>query len=297
MDNSVVNNAVQQPSKGKKAAGFVAGLTVSGAVKQGVSMASQSVLMPNMKKIGQGLTEAEFGQIKDAIKVITDKTQLAQKGVDIITVNSKNAQQVQDMIAESLSKKFKILPKEAFSVTADMMTDVTKNGENAFFESGLNKIFIGEKKDLATSVFHETGHAMNYNLNKVTKVLQKCRGLQKLALPIALVALLHTDKTNKNGEQSKLNKAGGFVKKHAGSLTFLSFIPTLAEEGLASLKGAKVAKQMVDPALLKKINKSNLLGFASYALMAVAASVGIHLAVKVADKIRAPKKNTELQHS
>lgn len=289
------NTTIQkkQPSNGKKIGAVVAGLTINGAVKQGVSLVSQGVLLPNMQKIGKSLSEEEYAQIKDAIKNLTTKANLAKSGVDIITVNSKNAKQIEEMVKDSLSKKMKFIPKETFSLSANIVTDMVKDGRNAFFENGANKIFIGDSKELAASVFHEAGHAMNYNLNKFTKLLQNCRYLNLLALPIALIALIHTDKTNENGEQSKLNKAGGFVKKHAVGLTLLSFLPTVAEEGLASIRGAKLAKQMLNPNLVKKINKTNLLGFASYVLMAVAATAGIHLAVKVADKIRAPKENNK----
>ena len=231
-NNTTIKN--KQPSTGKKIGAVVAGLAINGAAKQGVGLVSEGVLLPNMQKIGKSLSEEEYAQIKDAIKNITTKANLAKNGVDIITVNSENAKQIEEMVKDSLSKKMKFIPKEKFSISANILTDMVKDGKNAFFENGANKIFIGDSKELAASVFHEAGHAMNYNLNKFTKLLQNCRNLKLLAIPIALISLIHTDKTNENGEQSKLNKAGGFVKKHAAGLTLLSFLPMVAEEGLAS---------------------------------------------------------------
>ena len=64
-----------------------------------------------------------------------------------------------------------------------------------------------------------------------------------------------------------------FVKDHSGILAFSTFLPTIIEEGMATVKGNKLAKQFLDPDLAKKVAQSNRYGFLSY--VGVAAAVGL----------------------
>lgn len=131
---------------------------------------------------------------------------------------------------------------------------------------------------------------MNANLSKVGKILQKCRHLSLLAMPIAAIALFKTKKAPGEKTENQIGKATNFVKNNAGKLTFLAWLPTVVEEGLATFKGNKAAKQLLDSDLAKKVAKTNALGFSTYLLSAVLSSVGIYAAKKVKDKIAAPKE-------
>lgn len=136
---------------------------------------------------------------------------------------------------------------------------------------------------------------MNANLSKIGKILQKNRALAMLSLPIALIALLKTKKAPNEEPKNKLDKITTFIKNNAGKLTFATFLPTIAEEGLATIKGNKLAKQLLDPELAKKVAKTNALGLSSYILLATLSAIGIHLGVKVKDAIAKPKIAKEQQ--
>ncbi len=163
------------------------------------------------------------------------------------------------------------------------------NGKNAFFLAEINKVLI-PKEGLALSAFHELGHAMNANLSTAAKILQKSRCLSLLTLPIVLIALFKTKKAEGEESKNKLDKATDFVKNNAGKLTFATLMPTIIEEGLASIKGGKAAKKMLSPELFRKISKSNLYGFSTYLALAVLSSVGLALGVKLKDKIAHKEK-------
>lgn len=80
----------------------------------------------------------------------------------------------------------------------------------------------------------------------------------------------------------------------------LSFMPMVAEEEIASLRGQKVAKKLVNNGnlskeLFKKIKLTNLSGFATYALTAIATGVGTYLAVKAKDSIQAKYKQKKIE--
>lgn len=164
-----------------------------------------------------------------------------------------------------------------------------KLGLNAAFFPNSNKILIPEKM-LNTSAFHEMGHALNANFGKFSKVLQKMRPVSIIAPAIISFMALTTKRKVSDvptEADSRSQKIKHFVKANAGKLTFLAFTPMLAEEGLASLKGGKIAKKVLDPSLLKKVRATNALGFTSYALCAVASGVGVALGVKIKDNIQA----------
>ncbi|MBQ4647105.1 MAG: hypothetical protein IJB79_07125 [Candidatus Gastranaerophilales bacterium] len=171
-----------------------------------------------------------------------------------------------------------------------------KMGMNACFLPKANKVII-PSKHLQTSVFHELGHALNANGNILTKGLQKCRPLAKFA-PIVILLVSLLNKRPKNSEklentttENKIQNVKDGIKKHAGLLTGLSMAPMLLEEGLASLRGQKLAKSLVEQGtlskdLFKKIKLTNLGGFASYAAAIVAAVAACEVAIKVKDKIQ-----------
>lgn len=130
---------------------------------------------------------------------------------------------------------------------------------------------------------------MNANLSKFGKILQKCRPMALLAIPVSLIALWKTKKAPGEEPKNGLDKTTTFIKNNAGKLTFLAFLPTLLEEGLASVKGNKLAKKLLNPELAKKVAKTNALGFSSYALLATLSGLGVYLGTKVKDAIASKK--------
>ncbi len=282
----------------KSILGVIAGTIGGSFVNSGMKAPIQSI--PNyMQNIGKSLTNDEFKAIREGSLKALEKSNLANKGVEILTINHSNIFDVSRKCTEEMLKKIKI--------KSDMMPDIIENfmqtacsqvaqGKNAFFNPKVNKILVGENKELSATVFHEMGHAMNTNFSKLGKILQKTRGLNVVAVPIiAITSVLHRNKYDEYGEQSKLNKAGEFIKKHSGVLTALSWAPTILEEGMASLKGGKLAKELLDKSLVKKINKTNALGFASYVLCAAASIAGIKVATAISDKITEKKHQKKLQ--
>lgn len=163
-----------------------------------------------------------------------------------------------------------------------------KMGSNAAFLPGTNNIMVPEKA-LNTSVFHEMGHGLNANFGKVSKCLQKMRGPAMAAAGIiGLVALTTKRKVEDTPDENtgKLEKGRHFIKKNAGKLSALAFAPVVAEEAIATIKGNKLAKGVLDSSLLKKVKLTNAMGLATYATAAIATGVATMLAVKAKDSIQ-----------
>jgi len=141
-------------------------------------------------------------------------------------------------------------------------------GKNAFYADGL-KLAVAPKSK-PSLILHELGHAINANKDGLMKVLQKTRGLSTYA-PTALLFLAPL--FHKKDENNKKN----FIKDNAGLLGFAAFLPTIIEEGMASLRGIKAAGQKLGNAVdLKHLKRNYALAWGTYVL----AGVGLGIAAK-----------------
>ncbi len=186
--------------------------------------------------------------------------------------------------------------EEAIDSKAKQVFQQIKIGLNACFIPNSNKILVPDKH-LQTSVFHEIGHAMNANGSVFLKALQKCRPLAKFVpAAVLLISLLNkrpkkSEKLDNTTTKNKLQNTADVIKDNAGLITGLSMLPMLLEEGIASLRGQNLAKNLVKEGslskeLFKKIKLTNLGGFASYATAIAAAIVTCEMAIKIKDKIQ-----------
>lgn len=139
-------------------------------------------------------------------------------------------------------------------------------GENAFYADGL-KLAVAPKSK-PSLILHELGHAINAGKGKFMRFLQKSRGYVS-AVPTALLLA--------NGLFTHKDDKPNFVERNAGKLGFLAFLPTIVEEGMASLRGLKYAKK------LKGVNLAPLKRNYFFAWMTyVIAGLGLGVAAKQA---------------
>ncbi len=166
--------------------------------------------------------------------------------------------------------KFQFGPNLAQSLEA------VANGQNAFYMDEL-KLSNGKNFKLAVApmskpslILHELGHAINSSKGPFMRFLQKSRRWATF-VPTALIMLHGLFKDDKDGNQN-------FVKKNAGLIGFAAFLPTIVEEGMASLRGinaAEVAK-LGKSANLNILKRNYALAWGTYLL----AGVGLGIAAK-----------------
>ena len=141
-------------------------------------------------------------------------------------------------------------------------------GKNAFFADKLKLAVAPEHKP--SLILHELGHAINAK-NAFTKILQNTRRYA----PFAPTALLIANGIFSNKNDGKKS----FIERNAGILGFAAFLPTIAEEGLASFRGIKAAKNVLkNPAGLNILKRNYLLALSTYIL----AGIGLGVASKQA---------------
>lgn len=140
---------------------------------------------------------------------------------------------------------------------------------------GYDSLFCTKTKSIKcnTKLFgmaipHEMGHAMNYTDRGFAKILSKTRGLSRFA-PIAL-AIGILCPPQKEGEKSEtlIGKTLDFTKEHCVAISAISQTPMLLEEGLASMRGEKLAKKFMTPEKFKAIKIFNRKAWLTYAAFA-----------------------------
>lgn len=148
---------------------------------------------------------------------------------------------------------------------------VVAEGKNAFFTEAANPQLAVAPKSKPSLMLHELGHAINAHNGGIMKILQKTRGLSAYApAAIALMAPFF---------QSKKDEKTNFVKDNAGLLGFAAFLPTIIEEGMASLRGIKAAAKKLPGVDLKHLKRNYALAWGTYVLAGVGLGLGAKMAV------------------
>ena len=180
-------------------------------------------------------------------------------------------------VAESMVKKNKLNVKVDFidkfnikNYSKDIQEALghVARGENAFYSDNC-KLAVAPKSK-PSLILHELGHAINAHKGKFLKMLQKSR-MYVSAVPTALLVL--------NGLFKRKDEKPNFIERNAGIIGFASFLPTIAEEGLASIRGVKAARKTLGKAVnLNPLRSNYLFAWMTY----VIAGLGLGVAAKQA---------------
>lgn len=272
----------EKPSVGAIIGGVIAGSTVNSLVLIPHKIGAPKILN-HMAGISSSLSQDEFKTVNKAIENTLQTSGLDKKGVSIIKATEQNADEIAKIMTKEINSKpiLRKLPEDIKKICGEVLGGMFNDGKNACYTFGAKKVILPDKLSLAG--FHELGHAFNHNLSTAGKILQKSRPFMLLAAPVSLIALFKTKKSEE--PKSVTGKVTKFIKENAGKLTFAAFLPVLAEEGLATLRGNSFARKALSPELAKKAAKTNALGFATYLGLAALSSLGVYLGVKVKDKI------------
>ena len=165
---------------------------------------------------------------------------------------------------------------------------VYAQGKNACYMPATSQILVNQEKK-ANTMFHEMGHAINAKGVGLGKILAKTRAKGAKTVPFVFGISMLTPKDNEdNPTKNKYYKGLLSLKKHAGLIASACLVPLVAEEGLASIKGGKLAKKVLSPELYKKVNKSNIKAFSAYSILMIMVGCGTALANYLKDKATGP---------
>lgn len=273
INGDISNSEVIQPKKKKHKRNYK-NQFIASVAGQGISTAGTVLAIPALKTLrnySKNLTSDQVKLVNNQIdNVLNNITNLSQKGVEF-----------QDMKGfEFILKKVSKISKK-LNPTANII-----EGKNALFSPILNTIQINREK-LPLAAFHEMGHAFNWHNSKFWKSMQILNiGCSKLAPMLMLLPALTKKEVAADGQElTKKQKIKNGVRNASPFVAAAMMIPTLMEEGMASIRGCKWAKEVLDPAMYKKVLKTNTAGFASYAITALSMALATFATKKVKDHL------------
>lgn len=294
-NNVIVTNDGKKYEKAgfaKSAGAVLAANAVGGFVNVGV----QKVGTVPFQSAIKNLTDADKLVYKNAVDDAFLKSGLESKGVYILDATEQNKDSIlkiiknnQTALQKKLSQKNKVFANYMENMSKNI-TQIMLEGKNAAFMPADNAI-VFNKENFSIASFHEMGHAINKNMSKFGKVLQKMRAPSVALSVLALgTALLKRKKVEGEEPKGLFDKVTTFIKNNCGKIAFLGMLPMLLEEGLASINGTKLAKGILSPEHLKKLKVFNVKAWFSYAAAAVGMGLATYAASHIRDKIAGPKE-------
>lgn len=250
-------------------------------------------ILKKMGKINNSLTNFQIQKFEKDFNDVFTKLKLKDYGVSIFRFNNleSDAKRLKEYIAKNINSKNQSIINRCYYT---IMYQMTKgNSCYAFFDKT-----IYTSKNSRLSLFHEMGHALNDNKSYIPKFLQKYRNLYNyIASPCAIFAIAlsspqnvknnkQNNHNNENNNSNILTKLKNSFVKFSPLILFLSFMPEVLEEGIASLKGQKFAKNVLDKDIFKKVKRSNLLGFSTYLLRAIIFSLSLWITLKLKNMLQ-----------
>jgi len=190
---------------------------------------------------------------KIAGTMLTDNN--LNKKVNVEFIDNKNISSIANTIKTN----------SGIDITKELLT--VARGENAFYMDSI-KVAVAPKSK-PSLILHELGHAITAHKGKFMRFLQKSR-MYAPTIPTALI-FINKMLPRRQGEET-------FIEKHAGKIGFCAFLPTIIEEGLASLRGIKAANKVKKSIAmnLKPLKRNYAFAWLTY----VIAGLGLGIAAK-----------------
>lgn len=310
-----MNVSVNNDSKTKRmiegTIGVVAGYATYSYTNKYAKKPYNKYLLSQLEK----LSHNESLQYASAAKKTLTNAGLDKKGVRIVDLRANNFNKIKDEVIEELKEKTSEKPtkkkinkprsnkNKVIKKLDDILTKITKKnnkkleealksiskGENACYLPALKKVYVNPDK-MGFSIFHELGHSINDTSKGLKGALSKSRHFVALLAPVFLfTSIIKRKKSPDEKPKSNWDKFTTFIKNNCGKLMFLAMTPTILEEGLASINGAKIAKDVLNTDMLKKMNKMNFKAFCSYIIGALAMALCGTIAIWVKDRVAQPE--------
>ena len=305
-NNSVNKYPFKQKKQDKKNFSIQEGILLSSLTASALCFANNKLvtnvpdyctkfLLQKMEEINKKISPNELKKFEEDFDKSFNNSKLQDYGVSVFKCNDllKDI----DKIKEHLKKSN--IPESSIEFYSQVVSEYMKNNNSCytFFDKT-----IYSSKNTRLSLFHEMGHAYNHNKTVFAKTLQKFRSLNmKIPILVSMAAILlpnferyktkQNDTTNQKKQSTfdKLMKWEHSFIKMSPLIVFVSFLPIIVEEGLASLQGQKFAKKVLNDDMLGKVKRTNLLGFCTYLFLGtfVASVLWVTLKIKniILDKL------------
>lgn len=157
-----------------------------------------------------------------------------------------------------------------------------KRGDISYYIYKPNKILVNTETN-SLDIFHEMGHAQN-NFSKWSKYIRKATHPAVLSA-ILLISIFKKKKNDGETPTGIIDKSTDFIKENCGTLTLAAKTPELVDEGLASIRGLKLAKPYLSPKNYNHLKLYYGKAGLTYIIYAATLAVGTKLASIISDKM------------
>lgn len=219
-----------------------------------------------------------------------DTDKIAVKELQAFAAMFRDDKSVADKINNKIDDFFgKIISKLNITKKDSGIAEQTKQSLNAMSKGDF---VYCDLDSMAMASFHEMGHVKNYQSKGFGKLLQAMKHplVKKIAIATALLGVILPSNKKDEKDKNALDKTGDFIKDNCVAISALATVPTVLEERLASVKGAQIAKKVLEPDKLKILNKANGKAFLTYLIGATLLPLGVYVAKKIRDSFDKPKE-------
>lgn len=291
LQNNSNNNTsahVQKKNGGKSRTGELAGLAAYGAFDS-LSLHTSRKIASHIAKNSDSLNKAQIDLINKAADNVLKATKLEKPypvGIGVKIINITPDFKTKDIFDKKWQKRLNHIKYDGNAIfkTGNIKD---KNGKAVL----KGPLILINREETPLPVFHEIGHAINYRerINtctntmgtKIKNVLEKpLKNKYAASALLAAYCACTSDKKQEEGKELTLkDKIYNASRKLAPFAAIRMFVPELKEEATATIKGGKY----VPKELLKEYKNRMTLSFATYAIPAIGASLGIWAARKLKD--------------
>ncbi|MBR6126097.1 hypothetical protein IKQ21_00260 [bacterium] len=239
-------------SQTDKTTGFLLATLASGAIMKGLSVTGDIFHKELIKEQSNNNTYREY------LNKAFDLSGLAGKGVNIIPAQYERV----------------TFPIEAA-------------GKNACYIPKAKKVVLNTDK-ISHAGFHELGHAMNDLMSKYgVKYLAKSRRAGYIIAGLMEYFAIFSRTKPKDSKRNLVD----IIEDNCGKIAFAALLPVIAEEGIASYRGVKLAKASGLPEhLIKNLKKLYTKALATYAGRAVLGGLAVGASRIIMDHYTRPRK-------
>ena len=220
--------------------------------------------LPEIQKLGVCVENAEWINLNKLIREIK--------------IQGKNYNKM------PLSKKIQYKFKKFGTNTMRKSGREIPMGKNANYVHLFKTINLNKQRGGAY-IFHELGHAKNFNSeSKALKILTKLRNPIFSSL-ITTAGLICAYNPRAEGEEAETfwGKTKNFLKDSSVGITAVGALATPLEEGIASIRGASIAKKILPKDQLKMLNKMHTKALLSYLAVAAGTILTTYIIKKLTD--------------
>lgn len=245
----------------------------------------QNYLIDGRSNLTESLSRDDVVFLNKSADYFVEKKGLAKKGITVLKATVENLDEVKQELhnkyTQYASKKFKngINPEKLEKQINKWWKEAVGN-PNAIYDKRIKTLIVNSKNP-GLGIFNKVSQLAQSKYGAMN-ALSKLSYVKLLTIPIILTAVCSRNKKAPDGQElSKKDKFTNFVRKNAGKLSMLTFVPAILYSGASSARAIAAANKLLTKNLIKDVALHEGAGFAaallSVGVTGMAAACGVDI--------------------